>query len=116
VGCCGADGSQDFINALKPVPMECRDLVTGVEYTYGCQQQLAWYDGDSLFLFIRFQRQSSSPPLLSFQVAGALVSILGGHRLLFLPDRRGRLVDQQEAETTHSRVQDALRILIATDV
>ncbi len=42
VGCCGADGSEDFINALKPVPMECRDRVTGVEYVYGCQQQFAW--------------------------------------------------------------------------
>lgn len=43
VGCCGADGSDDYINALKPVPMECRDLITGVEYTYGCQQQMAWW-------------------------------------------------------------------------
>ena len=24
VGCCGADGSDDFINAMKPVPLECR--------------------------------------------------------------------------------------------
>jgi hypothetical protein len=27
--------------------MECRDLITGVEYTYGCQQQLAWYMEDT---------------------------------------------------------------------
>jgi len=47
VGCCGADGSQDFIDAFKPVPMECRDLITGVEYPYGCQQQLAWYEKKS---------------------------------------------------------------------
>lgn len=43
VGCCGADGSDDFINAMKPVPPECRDMITGVEYAYGCQQQLAWW-------------------------------------------------------------------------
>lgn len=43
VGCCGADGSDDFINAFKPVPWECRDPVTGTEYAYGCQQQLAWW-------------------------------------------------------------------------
>lgn len=42
-GCCGADGSDDFINAHKPVPPECRDLITGCEYAYGCQQQLAWW-------------------------------------------------------------------------
>ena len=33
VGCCGADGSDDFINAKKPVPTECRDMVTGCEYS-----------------------------------------------------------------------------------
>ena len=43
VGCCGADGSDDFINALKPVPLECRDHITGVEWGFGCQQQLAWW-------------------------------------------------------------------------
>jgi len=43
VGCCGADGSDDFINALKPVPFECRDFITGVEYGYGCMQQLPWW-------------------------------------------------------------------------
>jgi len=43
IGCCGADGSDDFINAMKPVPYECRDLITGNEYGFGCQQQLAWW-------------------------------------------------------------------------
>ena len=28
---------------MKPVPMECRDQITGVEYGFGCQQQLAWW-------------------------------------------------------------------------
>ena len=43
VRCCGADGSDDYINALKPVPWECRDRTTGSEYAYGCQQSFAWY-------------------------------------------------------------------------
>merc|ERR1711994_554985 len=43
VKCCGADGSDDYINALKPVPYECRDQITGNEYGFGCQQQLAWW-------------------------------------------------------------------------
>ena len=43
VGCCGADGSDDFINAMKPVPYECRDQISGNEYGFGCQQQLAWW-------------------------------------------------------------------------
>ena len=41
--CCGADGSDDYINARKPVPWECRDQITGSEYAYGCQQTFAWY-------------------------------------------------------------------------
>lgn len=43
VRCCGADGSDDYINAYKPVPWECRDRITGSEYTYGCRQSFAWY-------------------------------------------------------------------------
>ncbi|XP_040580902.1 tetraspanin-2A [Lepeophtheirus salmonis] len=43
VGCCGADGSDDYIQYFKPVPDECRDRITGVEYSYGCEQQLAWW-------------------------------------------------------------------------
>jgi len=43
VRCCGADGSDDYINANKPVPWECRDRTTGSEYAYGCQQSFAWY-------------------------------------------------------------------------
>ena len=43
VGCCGAKGSEDYTDAFKPVPFECRDQVTGGEYRYGCAQQLAWW-------------------------------------------------------------------------
>ena len=43
VGCCGGKGSEDFIDVHKPVPFECRDLATGSEYRYGCQQQFAWW-------------------------------------------------------------------------
>ena len=32
VGCCGASGSEDYIAAHKPVPVECRDMSTGNEY------------------------------------------------------------------------------------
>ena len=39
VGCCGAKGSEDYTNARKPVPYECRDRVEGNEYRYGCTQQ-----------------------------------------------------------------------------
>ena len=43
VKCCGANGSEDYITALKPVPMECRDQVDGGEFAYGCAQQFAWW-------------------------------------------------------------------------
>ena len=42
VGCCGASGSEDYIAAHKPVPVECRDMATGNEYRYGCAQQGWW--------------------------------------------------------------------------
>ena len=43
VGCCGANGSEDYIGANKPVPFECRDVVTGNEFGAGCCQALAWW-------------------------------------------------------------------------
>jgi len=43
VGCCGANGSEDYIGVGKPVPFECRDPVMGREYGAGCAQQLAWW-------------------------------------------------------------------------
>lgn len=41
--CCGARGSEDYIEAMKPVPMECRDPIDGGEFPYGCAQQFAWW-------------------------------------------------------------------------
>ena len=43
VECCGANGSEDYINHYKPVPYECRDMVKGTEFRYGCAQQFAWW-------------------------------------------------------------------------
>ena len=43
VQCCGANGSEDYNDALKPMPVECRDPVKGGEYPYGCAQQFAWW-------------------------------------------------------------------------
>eukprot|EP00095_Tigriopus_kingsejongensis_P009401 maker-scaffold379_size191255-snap-gene-0.27 protein:Tk09401 transcript:maker-scaffold379_size191255-snap-gene-0.27-mRNA-1 annotation:"hypothetical protein DAPPUDRAFT_300599" len=60
VGCCGANGSEDYWGAFKPVPWECRDPVMGKEYSSGCAQQMAWWlepwsatlAGMSLFLLV----------------------------------------------------------------
>jgi len=43
VGCCGADGPNDYMNMRKPLPAECRDTVTGNAYYYGCVEELTWY-------------------------------------------------------------------------
>lgn len=43
VRCCGANGSEDYIEAYKPVPVECRDQIDGGEFAYGCAQQFAWW-------------------------------------------------------------------------
>ena len=34
IGCCGAKGSEDYNDALKPVPQECRHPITGIEYRW----------------------------------------------------------------------------------
>ena len=60
VGCCGSVGSEDYINARKPVPYECRDRVGGNEYRYGCAQQV-W--SLTQFYFAGFKRIYSGAPI-----------------------------------------------------
>ena len=43
IGCCGADGPEDYVQLLKPLPTECRDTVTGNAFFYGCVDELTWY-------------------------------------------------------------------------
>jgi len=43
VGCCGADGGGDFIAVYKPIPVECREPISGNEWANGCMQQLAFW-------------------------------------------------------------------------
>ncbi|CAB3375462.1 Hypothetical predicted protein [Cloeon dipterum] len=58
IGCCGADGAQDYIALKKPLPSECRDTVTGNAYYYGCveeftffiEEKAAWLAGLAMFL------------------------------------------------------------------
>lgn len=42
VGCCGADGPNDFILHRHPLPRECRDTVTGNAHINGCVDELTW--------------------------------------------------------------------------
>ncbi|XP_067000765.1 tetraspanin-2A [Anabrus simplex] len=46
IGCCGADGPNDYINLYKPLPTECRDTVTGNAFFYGCVDELTWFFED----------------------------------------------------------------------
>jgi len=58
VGCCGADGGDDFFSLHKPIPVQCREPITGNEWPNGCEQQMgiwleAWtctLTGISIFL------------------------------------------------------------------
>jgi len=43
VGCCGADGPNDYMRLRQPLPIECRDTVTGNAYFNGCVDELIWY-------------------------------------------------------------------------
>lgn len=42
IGCCGADGPNDFILHRHPLPQECRDTVTGNAHIFGCVEELTW--------------------------------------------------------------------------
>ncbi|XP_055383584.1 tetraspanin-2A [Condylostylus longicornis] len=43
VGCCGADGPRDYRQLQQPLPMECRDTVTGNAFQHGCVDELTWF-------------------------------------------------------------------------
>ncbi|GFG29349.1 hypothetical protein Cfor_01234 [Coptotermes formosanus] len=43
IGCCGADGANDYLQLLKPLPTECRDTVTGNAFYHGCVEELTWF-------------------------------------------------------------------------
>ncbi|KAF4522093.1 hypothetical protein B566_EDAN004078 [Ephemera danica] len=43
IGCCGADGPNDYIKLKKPLPSECRDTVTGSAFMYGCVEEFTLF-------------------------------------------------------------------------
>lgn len=42
IGCCGADGSDDYISLRQPLPSTCRNTITGNPFYYGCVDELTW--------------------------------------------------------------------------
>ena len=43
VACCGSEGPNDYLNLRQPLPIECRDTVTGHAFASGCVDELTWY-------------------------------------------------------------------------
>lgn len=43
VACCGSEGPNDYLNLRQPLPIECRDTVTGHAFSSGCVDELTWY-------------------------------------------------------------------------
>lgn len=43
IGCCGADGPNDYVIMRQPLPSECRNTVTGNAFFNGCVDELTWY-------------------------------------------------------------------------
>lgn len=43
VACCGSEGPNDFLDMRQPLPIECRDTVTGHAFANGCVDELTWY-------------------------------------------------------------------------
>ncbi|KAG8225991.1 hypothetical protein J437_LFUL003050 [Ladona fulva] len=62
IGCCGADGPNDYLRLEQPLPPECRDSVTGNAYFYGCVEEYTWFVEDKsgwlagLCLFLGFMQ------------------------------------------------------------
>lgn len=46
IGCCGADGPNDYLRLEQPLPPECRDSVTGNAYYHGCVEEFTWFVED----------------------------------------------------------------------
>ncbi|KAK9759286.1 Tetraspanin family [Popillia japonica] len=43
IGCCGADGPDDYIFLRQPLPSQCRDTVTGNAFFHGCVEEMTWF-------------------------------------------------------------------------
>lgn len=43
IGCCGADGARDYMTLHQPLPIQCRDTVTGNAFYHGCVDELTWF-------------------------------------------------------------------------
>ncbi|KAL1110183.1 hypothetical protein AAG570_008260 [Ranatra chinensis] len=43
MGCCGADGPNDYLTLRRALPTQCRDTVTGNAFFYGCADELTWF-------------------------------------------------------------------------
>lgn len=43
VGCCGADGPNDYLILRKSLPNECKDTVTGSAHFHSCTDELTWF-------------------------------------------------------------------------
>ncbi|VVC27626.1 Tetraspanin/Peripherin,Tetraspanin, EC2 domain [Cinara cedri] len=43
IGCCGADGPNDYLSLRRALPSECRDTVTGNAFFYGCADEVTWF-------------------------------------------------------------------------
>ena len=43
VACCGSEGPNDYLNLRQPLPIECRDTITGHAFANGCVDELTWY-------------------------------------------------------------------------
>lgn len=43
IGCCGADGPNDYLALRHALPTECRDTVTGNAFFYGCAEEVTWF-------------------------------------------------------------------------
>lgn len=42
IGCCGAEGSSDYITLRQPLPSACRNTITGNAFYNGCVDELTW--------------------------------------------------------------------------
>ena len=43
VACCGSEGPNDYLDLRQPLPISCRDTITGHAFSNGCVDELTWY-------------------------------------------------------------------------
>ncbi|KAG5886197.1 hypothetical protein JTB14_028028 [Gonioctena quinquepunctata] len=94
IGCCGADGANDYLSLQQPLPSTCRDTVTGNPFFHGCVDELTWFFEEKcgwvaalvmILCFIHLDPVLIKLVTRVVQIVGALPSVILYHHQTKIP-------------------------------